>query len=381
MIRATAAVLVLACLTCVGCGATGSEPAGQGDYVAFAVTFRFDADCAGVWAVDGEGKLRWLVSRGGRAGAPAAFPTFRHDGRLAVGFYTGSTVGELPPIDVVMVEEGRTVAAGVEATKVAWSPNEAHVLARRGGDLVRIETDTGQTTTIARNAGYQFTWLGGGEAIAYLAFDGVDPWLWTASADGDDARVLARGVERHVAASPDGRQIAFRRRARGSLRHELWMVDVETGTQRRLPGRLLPDLFAFGDVWIDREAFVVHDDRPGAGGEAPDAIRIDAASGVRSLLAPDTQIVQAARDGSLLLATREPLLDVDERALAILTMRPDGTDTRLLAVTDAGIVGETVPTLQPTQHELSRAEGAPSPEAERRCRSNLMAFRERVPQG
>jgi hypothetical protein len=365
----------------VGCGAPGSEPAAPGDYVAFAVTLRFDEDCAGVWAVDGEGNLRWLVGRGGRAGAPAAFPTFRHDGRLAVGFFRGSLDGELPPIDVVTVEEGRTAAAEVVATEVAWAPNEAHVLALRGADLVRVETDTGRTTTIARDAGYQFTWLGEGKAIAFLAFHGVDPWLWTASADGSDARVLARGVERHLAASPDGRQIAFRRRAQRSLRHELWMVDVETGAQRRLPGPLLPDLFAFDDIWINRETLVVHDDRPGAGGEAPDAIRIDTASGVRSLLAPDTQVVQAARDGSLLLATRQPLLDVDETALAVLTMRPDGTHPRLLAVTDSGIVGETVPTLQPTQRELSRAEAAPSPEAERRCRSSLTALRERVSKG
>jgi hypothetical protein len=387
MRRATAGLLVLVGLACTGCGGSGSAPAPPGDFVAFTVTFRFDEDCAGVWAADSEGELDWLVGRGGRAGEPAAYPTFRHDGRLAAGFFRGSITGDLPPIDVVMIDDRRTVVAGADATPVAWSPTQTQLLALTrtadgGNDLVRVD-DTGRRRKIAGDAGYQFAWLGDGDSVAYLAFRGEQLWLWTVSSAGDDARVLARGVERHLAASPDGRRIAFRRRAHGSLRHELWIVDVATGAQRRLRGRLLPDFHAFEDVWIDGDTLVVHDDRSGAGGEAPDAIRVEAESGARSLLSMDTRILQASRDGSLLLAAREPLLQVDEQALAVLTLRPDGTEERLVAVTDAGFIwGMGIPVLQPVQHALSPAVGAvPPPALERRCRSRLIALRERIEKG
>ncbi|MGZ8698190.1 MAG: hypothetical protein ACXWZ1_12630, partial [Gaiellaceae bacterium] len=88
-----------------------------------------------------------------------------------------------------------------------------------------------------------------------------------------------------------------------------------------------------------------------------------------------------------LVAIRKYLLgagtDLEEEVIAVVTVRPDGTGERLLAVTDAqtgNIHG--VPVLQPVANDLSVAKDfAPPPGVEQRCRSELIALRERVTKG
>jgi hypothetical protein len=151
-----------------------------------------------------------------------------------------------------------------------------------------------------------------------------------------------------------------------------------------VPGPLLRDRIA-PDVWVGRETLVVHDAFPGGGSDANDAIRVDVGSGGRSLLAPDAEVLEASPDGSILLAIREHVLGVDreQEVISVLTMRSDGTNEHLLAVTDAESENiASVPTLQPVAHELSVANDmAPPPDAEARCRSELIALRERVRKG
>ena len=63
--------------------------------------------------------------------------------------------------------------------------------------------------------------------------------------------------------------------------------------------------------------------------------------------------------------------------IAVLTMRTDGTDERLLAVTDAqtgNIHG--VPVFQPAARELETYEIEPA--SEERCRAELTALRAQV---
>lgn len=95
-------------------------------------------------------------------------------------------------------------------------------------------------------------------------------------------------------------------------------------------------------------------------------------------------VLERSPDGSRLLAIRKHLIGVNTRSehevIAVLTMRTDGTDERLLAVTDAeqgNIHG--APVFQPVVRELSVAKDlAPPPGAEQRCRSELSAFRNDV---
>ena len=390
MSRCALAVLALAMVLAPGCGRESGSTA-AGDLTAFTVTELLGIGCTGIWTSDGSGTLRWLAGRGGGSRESPAYPAFRHDGRLTVGLKhppeNDYPLKDWPLIDVVSLDEGRLIAARVEYSLIAWSPGRAQLLAlalnREGTDfsLVRIDADSGRTKTIAPSAGFTFAWLGDGDSIAYLTFEDQDASLWVANADGDEARRLASNVALQFAASADGEQIAFRRSRAQDLLEELWVVDVETGDERRLPGPPLPD-FLTPDVWVGPDAVVVHEEFPGAGSEAVDAIRVEVGSGARSVLARDLEIVEASRDGSRLLAVRVPALrdDPDTPLIAVVTMRSDGTDERLLAVTDAGLLnlGNT-PVLQPVKRELSAAESlAAPPGAEQRCREMLLALRAKV---
>ncbi len=382
--------MVLAALVATGCRHE-SDPALSGDLTAFTVTDVLGIACTGVWVVDRDGALRWLTGYAEPSRDSPFYPSFQHDGRLTVGLFSQpDTESTLPLIDIVAVENGEAVASDVLPISFTWSPSRAQLLAlvlkpgRKYFSLVLIDAGSGRTTTVAENAAPPLAWLGNGDSIAYLAIANDESSLWVASADGSDARLLARRPHEQFAASPDGKRIAFRRSAKQSFRDELWMVDVETGKQRRVPGSPLRDRIA-PDVWAGRETLVVHDAFPGGGSDANDAIRVDVGSGGRSLLAPDAEVLEASPDGSFLLAIREHVLGVDreQEVISVLTMRSDGTNEHLLAVTDAESENiASVPTLQPVAHELSVASDmAPPPEAEARCRSELIALRERVRKG
>ncbi|HXH33333.1 MAG TPA: hypothetical protein VNJ54_02850 [Plantibacter sp.] len=335
-----------------------------------------------------DGVLRWLAGPVDRFRTPPMYPSFVSDGRLTAGYFTGRDSGF--QIDIVSLDDQKRLARDVFFFAFKWSPRRAQLLAlvarpgRKSLSLVVIEPEAEEVTTVAKSAGSSFAWLEDGDSIAYIAFENNQPSLWVAKADGTEARVLARGPVNRLAVSPDGRLIAFRRTAdeRG-FRDQMWVVEVETGKLRRVPGPPLSE--ANGpDVWLDNETLVVHERRPGTGTQEHDAMRLDIDTGRRTLLAEDAVILGRSPDGSRLLAIREHRIGVNTRSehevIAVLTMRTDGTGERLLAVTDAeqgNIHG--VPVFQPVVRELSIAKDlAPPPGDEQRCRAELSRFRDDV---
>jgi len=345
--------------------------------VAFTVTENLGADCPGIWSVDGEGEYRWLAAHK----RSPVFPSFQHDGRLAFGLFTDRDYLAYPLIDIVGLEDGKLLARGVLFLGFTWSPAREQLLAltakpgRKRLSLVLVEPEHGRTTTVTDAAGGSFAWLGGdGDMIAFLKVEDGQESLWVADPDGTHARRLTRGVHERFAASLDGKRIAFRRSAAGSrFTDELWVVDVERGDERRVPGVLLPDRSG-PDVWTGERTLVVHDD--------DDAVLVDVQSGQRSLLAQDVLVLQLSPDGSRLLAIRKHVLGADreQEVIAVLTMRPDGTDEQLLAVTDAELGNiHGIPVFQPVAHELIPADELTAPPGKKqRCRSKLIALRERV---
>lgn len=329
-------------LALTGCRHEDASPPALGDLTAFTVTELLGIRCTGIWTVDGQGTLRWLAGVADPSRESPTFPAFQHDGRLTVGFgKQPNREGALPLIDIFSVDEGKRLALDVLFISFMWSPGRSQLLAlvakpkRKNLSLVRIEPDAESVTTVAESAGSSFSWLGDGNSVAYLAIENEKQSLWVADAAGSEARLLARNVAR-FAASSDGKLIAFRRRANQDFGEELWVVEVETGRKRRLPGAPLPDR-SWDDVWVGTKTLVVHEKFPGAGVDEDDAILIDIASGARTLLASDIEVLEAARDGSRLLAIRQHQIgsDLQEGVIAVLTMRADGTGERLLAVTDA----------------------------------------------
>jgi len=374
MKRYRPALLALAAVVAAGCRHDAEPGPPPGDLIAFTVTENVARGCPGIWSVDGRGNLRWL------AGDSATYPAFQHDGRLTVGFASARDVLGVPLTDVVASESGERLALGVYVLGFTWSPSRRQLLALRPDSagksysLVVIDAATGRTTTVAERAGAS-AWLGDGASIAYVAVRDGEESLWVARADGTGARLLARSVERFAAAA-DGRTIAFRRTAKERFSEDLWVVDVQTGEQRQVPGAPLSDR-SWGDVWVGARTLVVHDNLRGAGSREHDAILVDVDSGERSLLARDAAVLEASRDGSTLVAIREHLVGAEEDVIAVLTMRADGTDERLLAATDVqngNIPG--IPVLQPAHRELGTYKVEPA--SEQRCRAELTAFRTMV---
>jgi hypothetical protein len=393
------AVVALAVLVAAGCGNQEDAAAPAGDLIAFTITEWLGIGCPGIWTVDLKGDLRWVAGTARAPNAPG-YPAFQHDGRLTVGVRKKSeAVNEvLPLIDVVSLEDGHRLAADVDAQflplPTTWSPSRAQLLAlvpgrgRIGYELVRVDAEDMSIDAVAVDPGSDAAWLGNGDSIAYLTYGADKSSLWVASNDGGEARLLARRVDRQFAASPDGKRIAFRRLAPGSsFLNELWIVDVESAEQRRLPGPLLPGRPSH-DVWLDERTLIVHDrlanlvfDRLGPLRSVTRAIRVDVQSGERALLAADAEVLEASRDGSTLLAIREqwsPL--AGDHVLLIMTMRADGTGRRVLAVAEPTL--ENIPVLQPVKRELTVAEHlAPPRGLEPRCRSKLIALAKEARRG
>jgi TolB protein len=161
----------------------------------------------------------------------------------------------------------------------------------------------------------------GGRGAATLNFD-----LFVMNADGSGKRRLTRGPERDVLAawSPDGKTIAFTRRARRDGVEELWLVRPDGTALRRLRQ-------GSGPVWSPDGAKLAFTDLEN---ERAVAKVLDLASGeVLQLTDGSVEAVPSdwSRDGSSLLITRYP----DGRSGDIYVMHAEGSALRRLTRTRA----------------------------------------------
>jgi Tol biopolymer transport system component len=178
----------------------------------------------------------------------------------------------------------------------AWSPDGTRIAFRsfrseRDGEIWVMDADGSDQRNLTPRAGTAVVdfrrpaWSPDGSRIAYASTEGGDWGIWTMAADGSDRRQLTNTIDLDTEPtwSPDGQRIAFRRSS------------AEEGS----------------DIMIV----------PAAGGEA-----------VRLALAGEQRTPAWSPDGELIAFAGQPgLTDRPE----LYTMRPDGSDVRLLTTDPA----------------------------------------------
>jgi Tol biopolymer transport system component len=123
----------------------------------------------------------------------------------------------------------RTVLRLRQLGDPAWSPDDRQ-LAFAGYRGIRVVNADGTgVRQLSRGRDTSPTWSPDGRTIAFTREARGEVFhVFQMRADGSGQRRLAANAERPDF-SPDGRTIAF-------LRHGIWLMDVDGGHQRRLPG-------------------------------------------------------------------------------------------------------------------------------------------------
>jgi TolB protein len=138
------------------------------------------------------------------------------------------------------------------AGPVAWSPDGAQIVLagsaedKRRPDLYAVRSDGGGLRQLTDTAGGEESpdWSPDGRRLAFAAYAAggyyEDRAIVVARADGSERTRLTQDLDSNPVWSPDGRSIVFERTTTpleetpSTADTELWVVDVDSGEERRL---------------------------------------------------------------------------------------------------------------------------------------------------
>jgi Tol biopolymer transport system component len=366
-------------------GAQAIEPTGGAGKIVFSTfeglpAFNGNDACSGLWAVnpDGSGLMR-LVMPDPENFDSQYYPSFSPDGRLlAFEVFKGSGEGYEADSEVSLLEgesgDVRPLATFRSSLfvnpRVIWSPKSDSALivrvAKDRGEIDRVDVESRETDTLVEGeAAASVAWAPDGSRIAYGTFEGESIWLM--DADGGNRREAVRDAGGPVWA-PDSRRLAFFRPA--DLTEEddarIWLVDADGSSEKQLVEDVQHHILRSA-IWSpqgDRLIFRRKAQKPVPPHTESDFYVLDLDGGRETLRARAALPLAWSPDGKRILFARQRLVGPD-LLIAIYVGSADGTDERLVAVTDEEDINiGSYPVWQPTKALLMPATGAMAPRKE-----------------
>src|SRR5262245_3566734 len=339
-LRTTLATLcLLAALAGASAGGSGGAAAPRGLGVVFSV---FEAlppsgACPGLYAVDARTReISWLGGWDAQRDDAAVYPRFTAGGALSFAYLVDPSRSRL--VDVY--EGRRSVARTPIYTSWAWSPRRQelayHRLRDRGRRLeLVLRSLNGTEGVLAPASGAGLSWLPDGSGLVFERRTGSTDVITFVRRDARGRRDLARKAVSPLV-SPDGRRVAFLRlgSARsGRLTAELWVVGSRGGAARKVLGPTRMERLAPA-IWLsNRELLVQRGGSYDSIFNAGDTLnRIDVDTGDERPFLRHAFAIALAPDANGVLFVRPHR--GDDTYYSIRTVRMDGRDEKLLAVTD-----------------------------------------------
>lgn len=341
--------------------------------------FNGNEACSGLWAVnpDGSGLMR-LTGPDPKEFESQYYPSFSPDGRLLTFEVFGAS-GEGYEVDSeVSLLEGESGDVRSLATfrsslfvnpRVIWSPKSDSVLTMRlKGELTqiaRVEIEGGDEEVIFDGkslAAASAAWAPDGSRIAFSTFRGDSIWL--IDPNGDNRRKLVGGGG--PAWAPDSRRLAFF--DPGDLSEvgegKLWLIEADGSGKRLLVKGVLQHRSVLWSPEGDRLIFLRKARKPVQPYGEADFYLLELEGDRETLRARSALPLAWSPDGKRILFARQLTVGPDT-AIGIYIGTADGTDERLVAVTDEEDINiGSYPVWQPAKAPLEPATEAMAPRKE-----------------
>jgi hypothetical protein len=251
----------------------------------------------------------------------------------------------------------------------------------RSFELV-LASVTGTKRVLAASSGLGLSWLPDGSGLVYGRRDGSTDVITFVRRDGRGRIDLARNAAGPLV-SPDSRRVAFLRPSSpepGISMVALWIVGTHGGRARMAVGPTAPEKLR-PMAWLTNRELLVQ--RGGANDTVFDAgdrlNSLDVDTGKERLFRKRAFALSLSPDRSRVLFVRPHR--GDETYYSIRTVRADGRDEQLLAVTDeADLSTRSLPVWKPAGARVGWVgDPAPPGATEAECVRRLNSLRDRTP--
>jgi hypothetical protein len=384
--RVVAAALVSVVLAGASVGAAKDAAAPDASGVVFSVFEGLPPNgaCPGLYSVDVRTRrISWLGGWSARKQDSAAYPSFTAGDTLSYGHWVDPS-SSTPLVDVFAA--GRNVARAYAGTGWVWSPRREEVafgrLVRGGRRLeLVLSSVTGGKRVLAASTALGISWLPDGSGLVYGHRAGQSDVITFVRRDGRGRKDLARNAVWPLV-STDGRRVAFLRASSpdGTGTEELWVVGTRGGNARRVLGPAHVGRIRHA-VWLSsRELLVQHGGVTDSMFNARDTLnRLDVDTRRERPFLKHAFALSLSPDRSRVLFVRPHR--GDDTYYSIRTVRANGRDEQLLAVTDEEDLNvRSFPVWKPRAARLGWiGDPAPFGETEQKCVQRLTSLRDRTP--
>lgn len=383
-------VLLVFCLSALFAGFSGctandaAAPAGPAVVFSVFEDLPPNGACPGLYAVDARTReISWLGGWDARRQDSAVRPAFTADGTLSYGHWVDPSAS-VPLVDVYAGR--RRVARAYAFSGWAWSPRRDEVafgrLAHGGRRLeLVLGSVSGAKRVLAASAGFGISWLPNGGALVYGRRDNSGDVITFVRRDGRGRRDLARHAVSPLV-SPDGRRVAFLRLvspAPGIQTVELWVVETRGGHALKVLGRTARTNLAHAAWLSNGELLVQHAGAYDSKFNVGDTLnRVDVDTGRERPFLKHAFALSVSPDRSRVLFVRPHR--GDDTYYSIRTVRTNGRDEQVLAVTDEEDLNiGSLPVWKPAPVRL-RWIGDPAPPgtSQQECVRRLTSLRDKT---
>ena len=365
-------------------GDAGAPAVGSGVVFSVFENLPPNGACPGIYAVDARTRaISWLGGWDAQRRDSAVYPAFTSAGTFSYGQFVDPSAS--PPA-VQIYAGARSVAQAFAFSGWAWSPRREEVaygqLSADGKRLtLGLASVTGTKRVLAPATIGGVGWLPDGSGLVHMRRAGVDDLITFVRRDGRGSRDLARnaGAPR---VSPDGKRVAFLRRVTPtSIRYSVWIVPTSGGKPRRtLSPATSSEALRLGPWLSNRELLVQRGpDRDSIFNAGDTVTRLDVETGNQRPFLKHAFALSLSPDKSRVLFVRPHR--GGETYYSIRTVRTDGRDQRLLAVTDEEDLNVgSMPVWKPAAAPVSSF-GDPPPPAfrEQECVQRVTRLRDSTP--
>jgi WD40-like Beta Propeller Repeat len=317
-------------------GEAAEPPAGSGVVFSVFENLPPNGACPGLYAVDERTRaISWLGGLDVQRQDSAVYPAFTSAGTFSYARFVDPSASALVA-DVYV--DARSVARAYVVTAWAWSPRREEVafgqLSADGRRLaLGLASATGTKRILAPSTTGGFSWLPDGSGLVYTRRAGQDDVISFVRRDGRGRRDIARNASAPLV-SPDGKRVAFLRQvASASIRFGVWIVGTSGGKARRLLSPNAREAVRLG-AWLSNRELLVQrgpeDDTIFNAGET--VARVAVGTGKSRPFLSHAFALSLSPDRGRVLFVRPHR--GDETYYSIRTVRTNGRDQRLLAVTD-----------------------------------------------